>query len=415
MGLRNARMLKQCEIYVDVLQADRLINLGVVKQHSLSKASLGMKNLMGLAGSERNRFHQDIGATLADLAGFLKPQLVVLDAIRSLVHNGPTGGALADVRRKDVIAAGVDQVAVDAFGADAAGPRSFRYRMRRGSERARSGDDELRVSRSSEGGGLMASRKRTYWVVWLRRAVQTAFLALFLILFLATVERPVNQAGGGVEFFFQIDPLAGLSSWLASHSLDADMLLSLVTIGVTLVFGRWFCGWLCPLGTVHNCVASLRGASVKERLDTAGYSRWHTAKYYALAALLGAALFGANLAGWLDPFSFFLRSLGTSVYPAIDNSITGVFAWIYNVDPNIGPLHLTAITEPVYSVLRATILSSHPLRYSGGVLIGLLFLAALALNFLPRAFLVPIHLPAGRVSGRVRAESRGAPAPHGRM
>ena len=117
MGLRNARVLRQCEIYVDALQADRIVNLGIVKQHSLSKASLGMKNLMGLAGSERNRFHQDIGATLADLAGFLKPQLVVLDAIRTLVRNGPTGGALADVRRKDTVVAGVDQVAVDAFGA----------------------------------------------------------------------------------------------------------------------------------------------------------------------------------------------------------------------------------------------------------------------------------------------------------
>jgi uncharacterized protein (DUF362 family) len=54
---------------------------------------------------------------LADIAGFLKPQLVVMDAVRVLTANGPTGGNLADVKRKDMVAAGVDQVAVDAFGA----------------------------------------------------------------------------------------------------------------------------------------------------------------------------------------------------------------------------------------------------------------------------------------------------------
>jgi uncharacterized protein (DUF362 family) len=76
-----------------------------------------MKNLMGAIGGARNRFHQNIGAALADLAGFLRPQLVVLDGVRILAANGPTGGNLADVRRKGIVAAGVDQVAVDAYGA----------------------------------------------------------------------------------------------------------------------------------------------------------------------------------------------------------------------------------------------------------------------------------------------------------
>ena len=105
------------------MEADRLINVFIPKQHSLSKATLGMKNLMGLAGGARNRFHQDIAGTLADLAAFLHPQLVVVDAVRVLAANGPTGGNLADVRRKDTVAAGVDQVAMDACGATLLGLR----------------------------------------------------------------------------------------------------------------------------------------------------------------------------------------------------------------------------------------------------------------------------------------------------
>jgi uncharacterized protein (DUF362 family) len=76
-----------------------------------------MKNLMGCVGGRRDRFHQDLGNTLSDLAAFLKPDLVVLDAVRVLTGNGPSGGSLSDVARLGTVAAGTDQVAVDAFGA----------------------------------------------------------------------------------------------------------------------------------------------------------------------------------------------------------------------------------------------------------------------------------------------------------
>jgi len=113
----NGKVLKEWQIYQDVVEADRLINVAIVKNHNLSKATLGMKNLMGVTGGARDRFHQDIDNTLVDLAAFLKPRLTVLDAIRVLTANGPTGENLADVKREDTMVAGVDQVAVDALGA----------------------------------------------------------------------------------------------------------------------------------------------------------------------------------------------------------------------------------------------------------------------------------------------------------
>ena len=117
MAIKGGKVLKEWEIYQDVVESDRFINVAIVKHHSLSKCTLGMKNLMGAAGGARNRFHQDVDNTLADLAGFLRPHLVVLDAVRVLAANGPVGGNLADVKRKDIVLAGTDQVAVDAYGA----------------------------------------------------------------------------------------------------------------------------------------------------------------------------------------------------------------------------------------------------------------------------------------------------------
>jgi len=125
----NGKVLKEWEVYQDIVEADRLINVPIAKNHNLCLATLGMKNLMGVIGGARNRLHQDLGGTVADLAAFLKPRLVVLDAIRVLTANGPVGGNLADVKRKDTLVAGVDQVAVDAVGATLLGykPESIGY------------------------------------------------------------------------------------------------------------------------------------------------------------------------------------------------------------------------------------------------------------------------------------------------
>ena len=125
----NGKVLKEWEVYQDIVEADRLINVPIVKNHNLCLATMGMKNLMGVIGGPRNRLHQDLGGTLVDLAAFLKPRLVVLDAIRVLTANGPVGGNLADVKRRDTIVAGVDQVALDALGATLLGykPDSIGY------------------------------------------------------------------------------------------------------------------------------------------------------------------------------------------------------------------------------------------------------------------------------------------------
>jgi len=115
--------LRSWPIYQDVMEADRVINVPVAKHHGLATLTLAMKNWMGVMGGNRSRIHQRLPSALADLAGFIKPTLTILDAVRVLVANGPQGGSLEDVRRLDTVVAGVDQVAVDAFGATLFGLR----------------------------------------------------------------------------------------------------------------------------------------------------------------------------------------------------------------------------------------------------------------------------------------------------
>jgi len=109
--------LKSWPLYTEAMEADKIINIPIAKTHGLSTLTLGMKNWMGIMGSSRGRIHQRIEGSLADVAMFMKPALIIIDAVRILTANGPQGGSLSDVKQLNTIVAGKDQVAVDALGA----------------------------------------------------------------------------------------------------------------------------------------------------------------------------------------------------------------------------------------------------------------------------------------------------------
>lgn len=102
-------------------QVDKVINAPLAKHHSLTHATVGMKNWYGILGGQRNRLHQRIDDSIAELATLMRPTLTVVDATRILLRNGPTGGSLADVKRIDAVAVSLDPVAVDAWGAELVG------------------------------------------------------------------------------------------------------------------------------------------------------------------------------------------------------------------------------------------------------------------------------------------------------
>jgi len=116
MALKGA-WLKEWDIVLDVVEADKIINVPIAKHHSLCRLTMGMKNWLGAIGGARNQLHQSLDQAVVDLSAFFKPQLTVLDAYRILVRNGPQGGRISDTQLVKTIVAGTDPVAVDAMGA----------------------------------------------------------------------------------------------------------------------------------------------------------------------------------------------------------------------------------------------------------------------------------------------------------
>lgn len=109
--------IKEWEVLPQFLEADKIINVPVAKNHSLAILTLGMKNWLGAIGGERNRLHQRIHEAVNDFSNFFRPVLTILDAWRVMIRNGPTGGSPGDVVVKKTIVAGKDYVAVDSYGA----------------------------------------------------------------------------------------------------------------------------------------------------------------------------------------------------------------------------------------------------------------------------------------------------------
>ena len=97
----------------EFVDTDRFINMPIVKQHSLSRCTIGMKNLFGIIGGRRNQLHQQIDQALVDLAVFCKPTLTVIDATHVLLRGGPTGGSLDDVAVENSVICATDLVAAD--------------------------------------------------------------------------------------------------------------------------------------------------------------------------------------------------------------------------------------------------------------------------------------------------------------
>jgi uncharacterized protein (DUF362 family) len=108
-------VLGSVPVLLPVVEADRLINVAIAKHHGLSGFTGAMKNLYGIIGGRRNRHHQDINASIVDLAAAFQATLSLVDATRVLLRNGPQGGDLSDTKAIGEVIASTDPVAADAY------------------------------------------------------------------------------------------------------------------------------------------------------------------------------------------------------------------------------------------------------------------------------------------------------------
>ena len=108
---------------------------------------------------------------------------------------------------------------------------------------------------------------------------QAFFFALFV--FLVIVMDVTYMKGYPVRWFLQIDPLVALATSLSTHALYHGLIWSLLIVAITVLFGRVFCGWVCPLGTLHHFFGVwFDTRSVKARIEANRFRPLYNLKYY---------------------------------------------------------------------------------------------------------------------------------------
>jgi polyferredoxin len=203
------------------------------------------------------------------------------------------------------------------------------------------------------------------------RISQLLFLALFLLLFIQTEYRGHDQINAAVNAFFRADPLVLVSYLLAAKTWSWLLLPALLMILATLLLGRFFCGWICPLGTLLDLLTP-KQRSTRPIPWLAG-----NLKYWLLLPLLFASLFNLNLAGLLDPIAILLRGLTFFLYPLMGLTAREGWVELYSL---IGEQR-DAIA-PAYNLLKQYLLpfreTLYPLSFfSAALLIGIILLERL--------------------------------------
>jgi len=190
-------------------------------------------------------------------------------------------------------------------------------------------------------------------IVTTRRISQAFFFTLFFwFCIVSTVGDKIWQLRGWpVDLFLWLDPLAAIGTALTTHTLYRPLLWALATIVLTIIFGRFFCGWLCPFGAIHQFVGYLanRKKTTAQKISLNKYRKAQSIKYFILIVLLFMAAFPSIAAtlqtGLLDPIPLVSRSFNLLLLPIFDRSVNfvSVSARFYEGAWLIMALCLTAV------------------------------------------------------------------------
>lgn len=222
----------------------------------------------------------------------------------------------------------------------------------------------------------------------LRMASQAFFFGLFVYLFTISHYTGQDYIERTVERFFHFDPFLALATIIASRMVFASLLLAAAVVLLTIVLGRVVCGWVCPLGSVHQFFAFVfkKTKLLKPKREDKSSLAW---KYYILIFVLASAVFTLDVAGWMDPLSFLYRSFAVGVFPGLTHVFSGIIGGLYS-------LGLSSAGQAVSQFVGNLTLNA---TFQQGFFVGLVFIGAVLLNMKKERFWCRYLCPAGALLG----------------
>jgi polyferredoxin len=241
---------------------------------------------------------------------------------------------------------------------------------------------------------LSKSRHRIFLLI--RRFSQLLFLGTFVFLFLNTDYSGSDELEYVVNILFRLDPFLAAVTMLAGRTIIALMLPSLVVLLLTVILGRSFCGWFCPLGTLLDGFRYVTPTD-KKGIQTL-YPRLGRILLFTTLIL---ALLGFHIAGYLDPFSILVRGLAQTVYPAFHGLTQNFFSFTYSSAPDF----INAVTEPIYSLMKDYILPAERKFFELVYLSFAVLLLVFILEIMQKRFFCRNICPLGAMLGMLSCRS----------
>ncbi|MCX5813241.1 MAG: 4Fe-4S binding protein [Proteobacteria bacterium] len=199
--------------------------------------------------------------------------------------------------------------------------------------------------------------------ITLSRLSQLIFLAVFLILFVNTEYRGKDEISIAINSFFRANPLIIVSYLLAVKTITLLLVPGILMLVFSVLLGRFFCGWICPLGTIIDLVTDKIKKTIPIGLLKTKF------KYYFLFTLLFAALFNVNISGIFDPIAILVRALTFFLYPLLGYTAKAGWTGLYYVAGENRDY-----VAPVYTFLKDYILPFRETFYPLAVISFVFFL-----------------------------------------
>lgn len=208
-----------------------------------------------------------------------------------------------------------------------------------------------------------------------RRISQIVFLVLFFLLFLLNAY-PLASIFP-VDFFLRIDPLIGLSASLSARTFIIKSIPAIMLLILTVFLGRFFCGWICPLGTIIDGSDDLNRSKPNPKTFS-GKPKW--IKFGILIFIVIGALFSIQLAGFFDPISLLTRVVVTFLYPIFVFISDGIIGFLYSFN------FLESIVTRINEGMRAFLLPLSESAFRGSLVTGFIFVSILFLAIIHKRF-----------------------------
>jgi len=230
---------------------------------------------------------------------------------------------------------------------------------------------------------------KTNWKTWVRvrQASQILFFALFIFLLFVGLQR--REVFPLADFFFRINPLSALASMVAGRAWIPRLGWALIIVGLTVVLGRVWCGWICPTGSLLEWISFKKAHQRAKAISP----RWRTVKYVLLVLIVTAAVFGNLTLLIFEPLALLTRAMTTVVIPGLN----------YGINASEGTLYSLSFMRPaidwIEAVIRGPILPVVQPAFASALLIAVLFFGILGLNLLADRFWCRYLCPLGGLLG----------------